>query len=75
MNRVPENYNNLKIIYEKLKLDDYISDFKMSADFKVINIVTGIQSTSTTFSCPYGTCKKPTKKSNEWEVGEDRTIE
>ena len=43
------------------------------ADFKLINIVNGLQSSSATYPCPYGKCKKPSKREG-WIRGEDRTI-
>ena len=71
---VPENYDNIKVIVEKLKLNDFTKEFKVVADFKLINIFNGLQSRSSRYPCAYGKCKKPTKSSG-WIKGEDRTFQ
>ena len=71
---IPENYENMAIIVDKLKLNQFSKDIKMVADLKLINILNGLQSSSSTYPCAYGKCKKPTKLSG-WVKGEDRTIQ
>ena len=70
---VPESHKNLKIIFEKLKLNEFSYPFKIVTDFKLINMINGLQSSSSTYPCAYGECKKPTK-STEWIIGNSRTI-
>ena len=55
VDNVPENRANVKVLVDTLKLSDLQKDFKIVADIKLIDIMTGIQSTSATHPCPY--CK------------------
>ena len=52
---VPENRANVKVLVDTLHLPTLQKDFKIVADIKLIDIMTGIQSTSSTHPCPY--CK------------------
>ena len=70
---IPESHENLKIIVDKLKINDFSHPFKIVSDFKLINMMNGLQSGSSTYPCPYGKCKKPNKTSG-WIKGEDRTV-
>ena len=55
VDNVPENRENVKVLVEKLNLPELQKDFKIVADIKLIDIMCGIQSTSSTHPCPY--CK------------------
>ena len=63
----------MKLILSKLKLNEFSLNFKVATDFKLINILNGLQSASSTFPCAYGKCKKP-QKDRTWQVGPDRTF-
>ena len=56
---IPENYWNLKIVFEKLKIDHFFAKKYIISDFKLINIVNGMQSSSSTYPCPYCKAKRP----------------
>ena len=79
VDNVPENYTNVKVLMNKIKLDELRKDFCVIADLKLIDIMTGIQSTSSIHSCPYCTGSKldkfgkETNKKGTWYKGELRT--
>ena len=65
VDNVPENRANVKVLVDKLNLPDLQKDFKIVADIKLIDIMTGIQSTSSTHPCPYCKGVKLDKKGRE----------
>ena len=70
---VPENYENMKKIYDALKLNEFSIAFHVTTDFRLINIVNGMQAAGSTYPCSYAKCKKPVKNT-DWEIGMDRTF-
>lgn len=54
--KVPENYANISLFFEKTQVDKigpiYVNDCKMN------NILSGLQSNSCKFLCVYGECTK-----------------
>ena len=50
---VPENYTNVTILMSKLNLPALRKDFCVVADLKLVDIMVGIQSTSSMHPCPY----------------------
>ena len=58
--KVPENHTNIQRIMEILGLQEFQSiDLTLSSDLKLINIICGLQSHSSTYSCAF--CEIPTK--------------
>ena len=53
MDHVPENRHNIEKLLDSLNLPDFKEDFQITCDLKLINIVAGIQSCSSLYSCPY----------------------
>ena len=53
VDNIPECYFNSKVMLDKLNLNEINQDFKIVCDLKVVDILLGIQSTSSTHSCPY----------------------
>ena len=49
--KVPESHGNVKIIYEKLKIDELRAVF--TGDFKILNICTGVGTCSSKYPCAY----------------------
>jgi hypothetical protein len=70
VSNVHESNCNLNTLIQLIKLNEI--DFKLSQDLKLTNIIIGIQSHSSKYPCPYGECFK--NLSNEWEKGENRTV-
>ena len=76
---VPENRTNIKVLIDKLDLPGLQREFCIIADIKVIDLMLGIQSTSSIHSCPYCTGNKvdkfgrPTNQKGTWVRGEVRT--
>ena len=76
---VPENRENVRVLIEKLNLPDLQQDFAVMADIKLIDIMCGIQSTSSTHPCPF--CNgvkidskgKETNQNGTWVKGTPRT--
>ena len=50
---VPENYENVKVLVEKINIPELRKDFCLVCDIKLIDIMVGIQSTSSIRPCPY----------------------
>ena len=50
---IPEVYENVKLIMDKLQLGTEKLQFHLASDLKLINIIVGIQSHSATYPCPY----------------------
>ena len=53
IDQVPENYTNVTILLSKLNLPELRKDFCVVADLKLVDIMVGIQSTSSMHPCPY----------------------
>ena len=76
---VPENRTNVKVLIDHLNLPELRRDFCIIADIKLIDLMVGIQSTSSIHSCPYCTGNKvdksgkPTNQKGTWVKGETRT--
>ena len=61
INDIPENYENLKIIWEKLELNS-LKKF-MALDLKLANISVGIQNHGSLYPSHICECRRPDKKS------------
>ena len=53
IDQVPENYTNVTILMSKLNLPELRKDFCVVADLKLVDIMVGIQSTSSMHPCPF----------------------
>ena len=53
VDQVPENYTNVTVLMSKLDLHELRKDFCVVADLKLVDIMVGIQSTSSMHPCPY----------------------
>ena len=53
---VDETHGNLKLLLDLLKVNEL--NYRLSTDLKLVNIVTGKQSASCKFPCPYGDCTR-----------------
>ena len=53
VDQVPENYTNVTILMSRLNLTELKKDFCVVADLKLVDIMVGIQSTSSMHPCPY----------------------
>ena len=77
---IPECYENLSIIMERLKLKDVKKEFSLVCDIKLIDILVGLQGCSSMYPCPYCLgCKlddegKPTNQRGTFQKGEPRTF-
>ena len=77
---MPENYGNVKVLVDKIHLHGPQSEFKIVADIKLLDIICGLQSTSSIHPCPY--CKgakldkngKETNGKGTFVKGEPRTM-
>ena len=67
---VEENVENLRILFEKTKLNQ--QDIVLAGDLKVINILCGMQNHRAKHPCPYGECTK-NLETGRWTKGRDRT--
>ena len=78
MQNIPETLENVKIVWDKLNLGPMkVNDF-LASDFKLINIITGIQGHQSSYPCPYchwlkkdgfvGEASKRTYGSNRWNI-------
>ena len=69
---VPETRANVEIILNTMNLCELQDDFQVVCDLKMLNILLGIQSSSSLFGCPFcEACKiddrgKPTNQKGEW---------
>ena len=50
---VPEEYNNVKAIMDRLNLNIRKLNYVFTMDIKLMLIVLGLMSASSTFPCPY----------------------
>ena len=53
---VVESYANMRKIFGVLGFPVQVSSMKFVSDFKLLNLVLGLQSCSSTHSCPYSEC-------------------
>ena len=80
VDNVPENRGNVKVLVDKLHLPALQSEFKIVADIKLLDIMCGLQSTSSIHPCPYCTGAKLDKNGREtngkgtFVKGEPRTM-
>ena len=65
-----ENYENMRIILDQLELDKI--DFNLSTDFKLINILCGMQNHKATHPCPY--CLGSRTKDEDFLDGDDAPL-
>ena len=70
---IPENYRNLSIILDKLKVQTIKYHHKFVADLKLGNIVLGVMECGSRHGCPH--CKGKRNTCGEWEKGEPRDLE
>ena len=79
LDNVPENRDNVKVLIDRLNLPDLQKDFCVMADIKLIDILCGIQSTSSIHPCPYcngvkvDSAGKETNGNGTWVKGTPRT--
>ena len=80
VDNVPENRGNVKVHLDQLHLRALQSEFKIVADIKLLDIMCGLQSTSSIHPCPYCTGAKLDKNGREtngkgtFVKGEPRTM-
>ena len=80
VDNVPENRGNVKVLVDQLHLPALQSEFKIVADIKLLDIMCGLQSTSSIHPCPYCTGAKLDKNGREtngkgtFVKGEPRTM-
>lgn len=53
---IPETCENVEIVMNSLNLPELKLDFKVVAYMKLLNLLLGIQSCTSSFGCPYGKC-------------------
>ena len=70
---IPENYCNISIILDKLKVHLIKHHHKFVSDLKLGNIVLGLMECGSRHGCPH--CKGKKNKHGVWEKGEARTLE
>ena len=76
---VPETRANVEIILNTMNLCELQDDFQVVCDLKMLNILLGIQSSSSLFGCPFcEACKiddrgKPTNQKGEWFYSPEKT--
>ena len=69
--KTPENYENMKIMITKTKLN-LLCNYVVVADLKLLNIIIGIGTHSSKYPCPYGECYR--NKKGNWVTGKRRTV-
>ena len=80
VDQVPECYENLEIVMNRLKLKRLSKQFALVCDVKLIDILVGLQGCSSMYPCPYCMgCKlddsgKPTNQRGTFQKGEPRTF-
>ena len=81
VDEVPECYENLEIVMNRLKLRKLSKQFALVCDVKLIDILVGLQGCSSMYPCPYCLgCKldesgKPTNQKGTFKKGEPRTFQ
>jgi hypothetical protein len=73
--KIPEKHQNLKVVFDELRLSQLSRDYSVICDVKCIVILCGISGTSSMHSCPY--CEgykvnkqgKKTNQKGEWLCG------
>ena len=77
---VPENHNNLTVIFDKLGFPLQMnSSFRFIADLKLSNYIVGLHTCNSIFGCIYGECckmknGKPSGRGGRWKKGKERTF-
>ena len=70
---IPENYCNLSIILDKLKVHLIKYHHKFVSDLKLGNIVLGLMECGSRHGCP--NCKRKKNKDGVWQKGDPRDLE
>ena len=70
---IPENYCNLSIILDKLKVHLLKHHHKFVSDLKLGNIVLGLMECGSRHGCPH--CKGKKNKNGVWQKGDPRDLE
>ena len=70
---IPENYCNLSIILDKLKVHLLKHHHKFVSDLKLGNIVLGLMECGSRHGCPH--CKGKKNKDGVWQKGDPRDLE
>lgn len=69
---VPENYHNVKAMWDLCQLDDI--RFCLCSDLKMTNIIFGLQSYSALHPCYVCEAQNPKRSADDWISGEARTL-
>ena len=76
---VPETRHNVEIMLNAINLHEIENDFQVVCDLKMLNILLGIQSSSSLFGCPYCEASKVnsegkvTNQRGEWNFESGKT--
>ena len=76
---VPETRHNVELMLRAMKLHELDDDFQIVCDLKMLNILLGIQSSTSLFGCPFcEACKidehgRVTNQRGEWNFDPERT--
>ena len=76
---VPETRHNVEIMLDAIRLHEIEDDFQVVCDPKMLNILLGIQSSSSLFGCPYCEASKVnsdgkvTNQRGEWNFDSEKT--
>ena len=68
VDEVPENRHNVVKLLDSLNLPEFKKDFQITCDLKLINIVAGIQSCSSLYSCPYCEGSKVAERIHKFKI-------
>lgn len=68
---IKETYENLKILFDLTKINNI--SFRFTSDFKLILIVNGLQTATSTFPCPYCFVTLNELRNPEKKVGKKKT--
>ena len=64
---VPETRHNVEIMLNAIRLHEIEEDFQVVCDLKMLNILLGIQSSTSLFGCPF--CEVNVKKKLHFSYG------
>jgi hypothetical protein len=67
----PEKYENIAVLLSKINLEDFVKEFNVIADLKMLNILAGITTGASRYPCVWGTCRK---ENGTWIKGNNRTF-
>ena len=76
---VPETRHNVEIMLNAIRLHEIEDDFQVVCDLKMLNILLGIQSSSSLFGCPFCEASKineqgkVTNQRGEWNFDSEKT--